>query len=347
MKKLNLTVLLLLSLLPLHAGASESLESVTLAYQTTVRGYLLDGTVEAVNRSTITAQTGGQVEKILFDVDDYVEKGALVVQIKNTEQRAQAAQAEADVKSAAARLQEAQDEYRRIEGVFKKSLVSQSAMDKAETALRAARASHESAQARLAQAQEQLSYTLIRAPYSGIVTRRHLEVGEVASPGQPLISGISLDQLRVTVDVPQSLVQHVRKSGEALIHMNDGASLKAARITVFPFADPASNSFKVRLGLPEVSTPLFPGMFVKVEFHAGSREQLLVPSRSLVYRSEVTGVYVIGEGGKISFRFVRLGNKTDAGIPVLAGLEAGERIALDPIAAGALLKQQRTGASNE
>ncbi|MES9959157.1 MAG: efflux RND transporter periplasmic adaptor subunit [Sedimenticola sp.] len=330
------------------AQAGTDLETALAESWETPREYRLDGVVEAVNQSTVSAQTQGQIEEVLFDVDDYVERGTLIVRLKDTEQRARLAQAEADLKAAAARFKEARNEHARIKGVFDKKLVSQSAMDKAGSALKSARARHDAAQAGLSQAQEQLEYTRVRAPYSGIVTHRHAEVGEMANPGKRLMSGISLDQLRVNVDVPQSLIPAVRKIGKASVQQPGNGYIPASKITIFPYAHHGSNTFKVRLDLPEGDLNMFPGMFVKTAFITGSRKQLLVPESAVVYRSEVTGVYVVSEDGGISLRHVRVGHPTDDGmVSVLSGLSEGERVALDPIAAGAQLKSQLKGKSDD
>jgi len=104
----------------------------------------------------------------------------------------------------------------------------------------------------------------------------------------------------------------------------------------------------VRLDLPEGIKDLFPGMFVKTAFTVGEREDLLIPSAAVVYRSEVTGVYVLTTDGRISLRHIRLGRKSDDGmVAILSGLDKGERVALDPIAAGTRLKQQQTGQHHE
>ena len=306
------------------------------------RIFRLDGVVEAVNKSTISAQTGGQVESILFDVDDFVEKDALLVVLKDTEQRAALSEAEAGLKGARAQLQDALSEYERIKGIYDKKLVAKSDMDKATASLESARARKDSAEAALERAREQLNYTRITAPYTGIVTARHVEPGEVAQPGQPLMSGISLNQLRVTVDVPQNLVSAVRSNGKAHVQRPDGGWIEVSRLTVFPYADPDSNTFKVRLMLEEGSGDFFPGMYVKAGFVTGMVPALVVPADAVVYRSEVTGVYVVDAERKVSFRHVRLGNGLgDGRIRVLAGLEQGEQVAIDPIAAGVMLKHQR------
>lgn len=333
-----LTTTLLLSL---GSFAQAELSTTTAEIRVMPREYRLDGVVEAVSQSTLSAQTQGQVEEVMFDIDDYVERGTLIIRLKDTEQQAGLAKAKANLKAASARAQEASDEQQRMKGIYAKKLVSQAAMDKANAALKAARANLDAARAGLEQAKEQLAYTRIRAPYSGIVTHRYIEVGEIANPGQRLMSGISLDQLRVNVDVPQSLIPAVRKINKASIQLPGNGYVPATKITIFPFAHHGSNTFKVRLDLTKDTRNLFPGMFVKTAFIVGSRKQLLIPEQAVVYRSEVTGVYVVNKSGKISLRHIRTGHKSQNGeIIVLSGLQEGEKVALDPIAAGAQLKAQ-------
>ena len=337
-----------LGLLPvLTAGAAEPLETAVARYMEQPRLFRLDGVVDAVSRTTVSAQTKGQVDEILFDVDDFVEKGEVIVRLRDTEQQAEASRTQAALKEARARLQEARDNFARIKDIYEKDLVSESELDKARAELDSARARVEAAEASLAKAREQLDYTQVRAPYSGIVTERHAEPGETAQPGQPLMTGLSLEKLRVNVDVPQSLIGSVRESGRAQVLLPEKGGVQAEKLTVFPYADPGSNTFRVRLELPQGTAGLFPGMFVKTAFELGTERVMLIPARSVVYRSEVTAVYVVDEDGTIGFRHVRVGRRTGEGmIEVLAGLEEGERVALDPIAAGTRLREDIAGSSD-
>ena len=213
-------------------------------------------------------------------------------------------------------------------------------MDAAVAALKGAQAAFEAAIAGLEQAQEQLEYAQIRAPYSGIVTHRHVEVGEILAPGQPVMSGVSLDELRVIVDVPQSVIPAVRQGRKVRVYLASGEVVTVDDITIFPFADLGSNTFKVRVNLPEGIQTLFPGMFVKTGFITGDKRELVVAKEAVVYRSEVTGVYVVDEKGGVWLRQVRLGRDLGDALVVLAGLTEGEAVALDPIAAGVALKKQ-------
>lgn len=302
---------------------------------------VFDGVVEAVNRATVSAQTSGRIVEINFDVDDYVNKDDVIIRFRDTEQQAQLEAAQASQREAQARLQQAQRSYERTKRIYERKLVAKSAMDEATAELDAARARAKAAAAQVEQAQEQLEHTVVRAPYSGIVVERHVEVGETANPGQPLMTGVSLDHLRAVVQLPQSFIDNVRRQEQAYLLRADGERVPAGELTIFPYADPQSHTFKVRVDLPKGVEGLFPGMLVKIGFVVGQEERLLVPAEALVFRSEVTGLYVIDDQGRVSFRQVRTGPRRDGKVEVVAGLQPGERVALDPIRAGVLLKAQR------
>ncbi|MEW8500224.1 MAG: efflux transporter periplasmic adaptor subunit, partial [Candidatus Thiodiazotropha taylori] len=102
-----------------------------------------------------------------------------------------------------------------------------------------------------------------------------------------------------------------------------------------------SSTFQVRVDLPQGVKDLFPGMFVKTAFITGVKQELVVPREAVVYRSEVTAVYVLGSDGRVHFRHIRAGHPvSDDALSVIAGLSAGEQVILDPVAAATELKQQ-------
>lgn len=328
--------------LPASAGLhAAELQTVTVTATEVPRIYRLDGVVEAVHSTTVSAQISGQVEAVLFDVDDFVDKDQVIVRLNDKQPAAKLEQAKAELDEASARLEEAEEEYQRVKDVFEKQAVSKKTMDAAEATLKAGQARLKAARAGLEQAREQYEYTRVRAPYPGIVTERHIEVGETAQPGMKLMSGLSLKSLRVNVDVPQSIIRAVRAADKVSIETPNGDRVPVTQKTVFPFAEPASHTFRMRLDLEGDSLGLFPGMFVKAVFEAGHRALLTVPSVSIVRRSEVTAVYVRSAEGKLSMRAIRKGRALDNGnTVVLAGLLEGEQVATDPIAAGVQLRKQ-------
>ncbi len=311
------------------SGSAAPLQSLNVSSEATPLERQLDGTIEAVNQGTVAAQTSGRVAEVLYDVNDFVPAGAVIVRLRSTEQRSGLLQAEAALREATARETEAQTRYQRIADMYERKVVAKAMLDEATATRDAAVARLAAARAALESAREGVAYTEVRAPYAGIVTKRHVQVGETVSPGTPIMSGLSLQYLRVVVDVPQSIVEQVRRIKKAAVYVG-GRRIEASKLTVFPEASTPSNTFRARLELPENAAHLYPGMFVKVGFVIGETDRLLVPVSAVVERSEVTGVYVIHASEHTSLRQVRLGHRFDDRIEVLSGLRDGERVALDP-----------------
>jgi RND family efflux transporter MFP subunit len=307
------------------------------------RETLFDGVVEAVNESTVAAQTGGRVLELPFDVGDFVAKGELIVRLTDTEQRARAEAARGAVAEARARLAEAQRAYERTRDIFQRQLVARAELDRATAELDAARARLESAQANLSEAEENLGYTVIEAPYSGTVVDRQVRLGETVAPGTPLMTGLSLEHLRVVVEVPQQHIGPLRRHKQARILLPDGSSIAAEELRIPPRADASTHTFRVLVTLPEGDYGVFPGTLAKVAFVNGQQERTLIPDDALVRRGELHAAYVVDETGRVTLRYLRTGTPgADGRVPVLAGLAPGEQVALDTIAAGITYKQQGT-----
>jgi len=260
---MNTKPMALATLLLLGAAQADDLtfETAIVELDETPRERMLDGTVEAVNQATMSAQTAGRVAEVFFDVDDYVQPGMPIVRFTDVEQQSALRQAQAALAEARARQNQADGEFRRVSGLFEAESASKREYDQALAARDAA--------------------------YAGIVTERHVETGEAVGVGQPLISGLSLEVLRVIVDLPQQVAAKVREYR--------------------PYAHSASKTFRVRLELPEGQFSLYPGMFVKVAFVTGESRRLLVPTTALHRRSEVTGVYVVDAKQQVRLRQVRVG----------------------------------------
>jgi len=287
---------------------------------------VVDATIEATQQATVSAQTSGRITEILVDVDDYVTKGAVIIRLRDKTQRAA-------FNAAKARFEEAQAEYNRVKDIYEKKLVAKALLDKAEAQLKTTKAQLESAA-------EALDNTEIRAPYSGIVVKRHVEVGETANVGQALMTGLSLEKLRAAVQLPQTLVHHAREHRQTWVWVGRDLAtrVQAESLTISPFADKDSHTFLVRVNLPVGDYHVYPGMHTKVEFLTGTRSSLVIPESAIARRSEVIGVYV-KDKDKIQFRYVRLGKPLpDQQREILSGLSIGEEILLEPAKAIAALK---------
>ena len=298
---------LLAVLTPFVLQASE-LKTERIELQSFVLEYMVDGVVEARRQATMSAEVSGRIESINFDVDDQVEEGEVILRIRDVEYRSQLNTARAALEEATVGLQDAEREYNRIGDLRQKKLVAQSDFDKAGVALNAAKARVKSATAGVESAEELLRKTVVTAPYSGVVVERHVEPGESVNPGQPIMTGYSAGEVRVVSQVPQSLIRGLRERQAASIRLLDGGGiLDVDKITIHPFADPASHAFRVRLDINARQSGLYPGMLVKVALDMGQTDKLMVPESAVVNRSEVNAVYVVSESGSVSLRQVRLG----------------------------------------
>ena len=305
-----------------------------------------DGVVEAVNQATISAQTSGRVIELPYDVNDTVDEGEVIVRFTDVEQKSAKSRAQSQITSAQAVYDEAQASFKRTSEVYERKLVARAQLDQERARRDAAKAALDAARAQLSEIGQQMDYTVVRAPYSGIVTERHVQIGESVTPGQPLMTGVSLKDLRVSVQVPQSAITPIRamQAADILLAGNGTQRVSASKVTIFPYADPATHTFTVRLELPGDNTGLFPGMTVKAAFATGEVQRLLVPATALVARGELQGIYVV-DGTNVRLRQIRTGHHFGEMIEILAGLEAGDRYATKPTAAAQWLIRQHSGDS--
>jgi len=312
--------------------AADSVNTYPAAYAEVDTVRELDGVIEAVNQATISAQTTGRVTRINVDVDDYVTKGDVLITFRDKKIRSA-------FNAAQANLDEAEKEYSRIKGIYEKKLIAKAVLDKAE-------ARYKSTQAQLAEAKEALENTIVRAPYSGIVVKRHIEVGELAQPGRALLTGLSLEALRVRVNVPQNIIVAVRKYSQAQVIFQQAGkqpnSVIVNDMRISPFAEPETHTFEIKANLPNADYGVYPGMFIKVAFVTGKEKHLLIPAESVTRRSEVNAVYILDDEKQLHYRQVRIGKTTPDGkkVEVLAGLTEGEQVVIDPVDAAVQLKRQ-------
>jgi len=296
--------------------------------------YAADAIIESVHQATVSAQISGQLTRLLVDAGDRVRRGQLLARIDTREVDAQLASAGAQVAQAEAALAQAQLEYDRTRSLVAQGFLSQSALDKANADLKTARAALDAARAGTTQAATGRSFAELRAPIDGVVTRRLMEPGELAAPGRGVLEIHDPAALRAVGTIPQFVLPRTARLERAEIELPSvQRRVKAASVTMMPAADPRLLSTQIRAELPaDAPAGIVPGTAAKVLVPIGRSQKLVVPAAAVIRRSELTAVYVLGEGGARQLRQVRVGNRvSDDAVEVLAGLSAGERVALDPL----------------
>ena len=295
-----------------------------------------EAVVEAVRQSTVSAQIAGRIVELRFDVGDVVQKGEVIVRIDERAAAQAAAASTAQVAEAQAALANSRSQYERSKQLLAQKFISPAALDKAEADYRQAQARLTAMLAGAGQAATERSFATIVAPYGGIVSARHVELGEMATPGKPLMTGFDPSTLRVVANVAQAHVAAIQAIGRARVEVPSiGKWIDARNVTIVPAADPRTHTTRIRLELPDDVRGIYPGVFARAHFVIGKDSRLMVPRAAIVRRSEVTAVYVLDASGLPQLRQVRLGAAGDEkAIEVLAGLKPLERVALEPVRAG-------------
>ncbi len=337
----SIQIALLALMCPVLSHAALPFEVAPVLFKEVDQTYAAEALVEAVNQATVSAQISGRIVEINFDAGDYVKKGQVLVRIDEREASQVLAGSQAQVAQAQAALQNAKANYDRTKQLVAQKFVSQAALDKALTEYKAAQAQAQASLAGAGAAATSKGFATIVAPYSGVVAARHAELGEMASPGKPLMTGFDPKDLRVVASIPQYKLPEVRQSPRATVEFPAlNKWVNVTTISVLPSAEARTHTTRVRLDLPENTKDVIPGMYARAHFTVGRARKLLVPDSAVIRRSEVTAVYVVDKKEQVHLRYVRLGEAAgQAEIEVLAGLVPGEVIATEPVKAGIYLKQ--------
>ncbi|WP_432460366.1 MULTISPECIES: efflux RND transporter periplasmic adaptor subunit [unclassified Agarivorans] len=308
-------------------AAPADLETVTVSSAMTPIHVELDAVIEAVDAATLAAQTSGRVLSLYYDVNDFVEKDAIILEITSTQQSAAYAAANAQLSSAIAQNNEAQRQWLRLQKLYPQGAVSKGQLDLAETEAKAATSAVKAAKAALVQAKETLDYTVVKAPFSGVVTERHVQLGETISQGQALYSGYSLEHMRAVANVPQRYLDVINNQTLFSLIIDGQNPIQSKDFILFSHADQQSHTFKIRLNLPTERANIYPGSWAKLSFSYGWREQIWIPQSAVLQLNELSAVYLKTAKG-FSLNQVRLGERKQQQVQVLSGLQENDQIAL-------------------
>lgn len=308
------------------------LATYTVSAQSGAGNYTATGTIEAVRQGAVAAQVSGPITDGLVRSGDTVKAGQALIRIEAGGDGDAAVASAAVASGAAARLLSARGDYERAQRLHAQEYLSTAAMQRAEATLHSAEAEAAASAAQAKAARTRAQWHTVTAPYAGQVTQLWVSAGDLATPGKPLLALYDPAALRVVAQLPESLATRIEASRPVLLLAGAGA-ITTSNWQVVGAVDPVTHSVAVRAELPSGAT-LQPGQFASLQLPLrGGAAPLQVPSSAVVVRSEVTAVYVVDGQGAARLRQVRLGPVLGASVTVLSGLKAGERVALDPVAA--------------
>lgn len=340
MRLLKLTFLILV--LPIaELTIAAPLETADVAATGTRDSLVVDGVVEAVRQSDIAAQVPGRVTSVLVHAGDRVKVGQPLARLDERMAEQQALAGRSQAVALTAQLEAARRKYERDQQLAQLGFLSAAALERSESDFKSAQAQTEAQLALVKSSVVQTGLHVLVAPYSGVVSMVDVEVGDMASPGVPLIGIYDPSEMRVVLNIPQTRVATLH--GEAATIEIPAAtgghtSIRSTNVTFLPTADPMSQMVQARFALPSKSEGLTPGMFARARLSTAAAThrvspRYLVPSRAIFRRSELTAVYVLDRAQKPQLRLVRSGRVQGEVTEILSGLEAGEKVVLDPLAA--------------
>jgi len=333
---------LLVAALAAPVAAQQTLPTVRVGASAVAMGTEMDGVVEAVRQATVSAQAMGRVASLNVKAGDRVRAGQVLATIDDRETRTGVARSTAQVAQAEAELANARAHLQRTRDLRQQGFVSQSALDVAEAQFKAAKAAREGAGAGDQQARLAQSFTTVTAPFDGYVLETLVQPGDLAMPGKPVASVYAPQPLRVVVQMPASMAAQARSAQRVEVQLpGSGQWVAPSGQQPLPAADPVSQTLTLRLDLPaSAAAQVLPGQQARVRFVGGTTQRMLVPESAVLRRGELTGVYV-RSGEAYALKAVRLGRVHAEGVEVLAGLKAGDEVAVHAVQAG--LSAARSG----
>ena len=285
------------------------------------------GEVMSPSLARISAQVSGRVTRIWVEAGARVRPGAPLVALSGEEYQARLNQAQAGVAQSQAQMHQTSADYQRFQYLLKEGAASPREFEGVEARYQSARAALSAAQAQAREAATMQGYTVLRAPRAAVVASREVAVGDLAQPGQPLLSLYNPAELKIEGEVNDSFRDRVH-TGEP-VHVSVPAvnwQGEVAIAEIFPISQSASRTFKMRTATVR-DAKLMPGMFARLSLPLESAMGILIPKAAVQQVGQLAMVKVL-EDEQSQLRQVKLGRPLDGQVEVLAGLKAGDQIIL-------------------
>ena len=299
---------------PVEADAAVPVEVQSLRRAAMLAVYSGTAPIEAHEEAEVVAKVGGEVRQIFVEEGDVVKAGQVLARLDGDRLRLDVAQTEAN-------LRKLERDYNRQLELSQKGLVAKGTAENAKFDLDALKASYESARL-------ELSYTQIRAPISGVVSARHIKVGNTIGPNDPTFRVTNLDPLVAYVHVPEKEFRKIsaKQTADVVVDALGGERFVGTIARISPTVDPKTGTFRAEVEVPDPSRRLKPGMFARVNIAYERRDDALqLPRNAILDADGEPSVFVI-VNGRAEQRSISTGLVSDGWIEVAKGLKGDERV---------------------
>ena len=286
------------------------------------------GQIEAEQFANISTRLMGSVSKIYVRVGDKVKKGQALIDINNADIAAKHAQTQAGIIQAEARFIIAEKDHLRFQTLFEQNSASQKELDNTKTNYDIAKAQLEVAKQMQKEIDAMLSYTNIKAPFNGIVTSTSVKNGDMAKPGQQLLSLEAPGDFVATAMLSEKTIPFVNKNDSVTVYVKSNATSLIGVVSEISTSSQNSGGqylVKIKLSIPE-EIKLYSGMFISASFpsHNKLSSQVLIQKKAIFNKGDLQGIYTISSSNTAILRWLKLGKSIGDQVEVISGLTAGE-----------------------
>ncbi len=287
------------------------------------------GTLKASSRTVVSSKLLATIAEISVTAGDQVQQGQELIRLDSKEYEARLDQAKRALEATTANREQAEKAFQRAKTLQQQNALSRSEFDLAQRDLQVATANEFQAIKAIQEAEALLSYTVIKAAKNGRIVDRTAEPGDIARPGEPILTLYDATSLRLEAPVMEHLAVKLNVGDRLSVYVDAlDREFDATIDEIVPQADAPSRSFLVKASLPK-SDELYEGMFGRLRISAGERRHLCLNTDALIQVGQLDFVDVVLPDGNIERRLVKIGQ---LGMPgrqeVLSGIEAGERVVL-------------------
>ncbi len=284
------------------------------------------GRLEAEKQSNLSTRIMGQISRIYVKPGQKVKKGDLLIQIRNQDILAKKAQVEASKIEATTAYESAKKDYERFKALYESKSASAKELDDVTTHFKMAEARVNAVKQMEKEVEETMRYASIRAPYSGVITSKFVQEGDMANPGMPLLSMESPSKWKVVARIPEADIARLQLNDAVEVRFNTDETIDGVIAEINPSATNTGNQFEAKVILSD-SEPasLYSGMHATVLYEDGTQPLILVPKESLISRGQLVGIYAVSQSGNALLRWVKTGKSYDDKIEILSGLTHGEK----------------------
>ena len=300
--------------------------------QSTNEGFYLSGEVTAKQTANISTRMMGYINKIYVKPGDKVASGQLLVSISNDDILAKKAQVQAMITEAEAAAKNAQRDYERFKTLRNQNSVSDKELENVALQNTSMNAKVQMARQQMNEVNAMLSYTNIRAPFSGVVTQKMVDEGSMANPGMPILTIEQNGELQVIASIPENYIQYVKVGDVAKMELKSlGITIDGKVSELSPSAFRTGGQYSMKLAIDTKDKEnIRPGMYVNILIPNKTGEnitsKIMLDKSSIVYRDQLTGVYVIDDQSQANLRWIRLGKTIGNQVEVLSGLSQNDKI---------------------